>query len=108
MGTNAVEIRGLAKTFPRFTLGPLDLTVPTGAIYGFVGPNGAGKTTTLDLIFGLGGKDAGSIRVLGLDHLRDDVAMKCRVGYVSPELTFQPWTRLDKAAQFVRSFYPTW
>ena len=51
MSANAVEIRGLQKAFPSFQLGPLDLTVPLGAIYGFVGPNGSGKTTTIDLIF---------------------------------------------------------
>ena len=49
----ALEIRGLRTSFDTFTLGPIDLTVPTGAIYGLVGPNGAGKTTTIDLIFGL-------------------------------------------------------
>ena len=49
----ALEIRGPRKSFDTFTLGPIDLTVPTGAIYGLVGPNGAGKTTTIDLIFGL-------------------------------------------------------
>src|SRR5262245_48080110 len=64
---HALEIRGLQKTFPRFRLGPIDLTVPRGTIYGFVGPNGAGKTTTIDLIFGMGAKDDGSIHVLGLD-----------------------------------------
>ena len=53
MSENALEIRGLAKSFESFTLGPIDLTVPMGAIYGFVGPNGAGKTTTLDLILSL-------------------------------------------------------
>ena len=52
MSENALEIRGLTKSFEKFTLGPIDLTVPMGAIYGFVGPNGAGKTTTLDLISG--------------------------------------------------------
>jgi ABC-2 type transport system ATP-binding protein len=108
MSPNAVEIRGLQKSFPRFTLGPLDLTVPAGAIYGFVGPNGAGKSTTLDLIFGMGGKDGGSITVLGLDHLRDEVAMKRQVGYVSPSLTYQPWMRVGKAIQFVRGFYSSW
>ena len=60
---------GWRSAIAAFTLGPLDLTVPAGAIYGFVGPNGAGKTTTIDLIFGMGAKDAGSITVLGLDHL---------------------------------------
>ena len=54
MNSTAIEIRGLEKQFGRFKLGPLDLTVPRGAIYGLIGPNGAGKTTTLDLILGLG------------------------------------------------------
>jgi ABC-2 type transport system ATP-binding protein len=106
---NALEIRGLTKTFEEgFKLGPLSLTVPAGAIYGFVGPNGAGKTTTIDLIFGMGGKDSGSISVFGLDHLRDEVEMKRQVGYVSPELDFHPWGRIGSAIDFVRGFYPSW
>jgi ABC-2 type transport system ATP-binding protein len=108
MSANAIEIRGLEKAYPAFALGPLDLTVPRGAIYGFVGPNGAGKTTTIDLIFGMGAKDAGSITVLGLDHVADEVAMKRQVAYVSPDLVFNPWGRVGKAIQFVRGFYPTW
>jgi len=108
MSGNAVEIRGLEKAFPSFRLGPLDMTVPAGAIYGFVGPNGSGKTTTIDLIFGMGSKDAGTITVLGLDHERDEVAMKRRVAYVSPDLSFQPWGRVHKVIAFVRGFYDTW
>ena len=108
MPAQAIEIRGLRKSYPTFTLGPLDLTVPAGAIYGFVGPNGAGKTTTIDLIFGMGSKDAGSISVLGCDHLRDEIAMKRQVGYVSPELNFRPWGTVGRAIDFVRGFYPSW
>jgi ABC-2 type transport system ATP-binding protein len=108
MPANAVEIRGLEKVFPSFHLGPLDMTVPEGVIYGFVGPNGAGKTTTIDAIFGLGAKDRGSIRVLGLDHERDEVAMKRQVGYVGPDLLFLPWRRVDNVIRFVRGFYPAW
>jgi len=104
----AVEIRGLQKRYKNFTLGPLDLTVPQGAIYGFVGPNGSGKTTTIDLMFGMGSKDAGNISVLGFDHLKDEVDMKRHVGYVSPELNFQPWGRVRNVIHFVRGFYPTW
>ena len=104
----ALEIRGLKKSFGAFTLGPLDITVPEGAIYGFIGPNGAGKTTTIDLIFGMGGKDAGEIHVLGLDHLRDEVAMKQQVGYVSPDLNYSPWGKVRRVIQFVKGFYPTW
>jgi ABC-2 type transport system ATP-binding protein len=108
MSAHALEIRGLAKSFASFTLGPIDLTVPMGAIYGFVGPNGAGKTTTLDLVFGLGEKDAGSISVLGLDHKRDERAMKQRAGYVSPDLNYSPWSRVGKVISVVKGFYPTW
>jgi ABC-2 type transport system ATP-binding protein len=105
---HAVEIRGLEKRYKNFTLGPLDLTVPQGAIYGFVGPNGSGKTTTIDLMFGMGSKDAGSISVLGFDHRADEVEMKRRVGYVSPELNFQAWGRVRNVIHFVRGFYSTW
>ena len=106
--TNAIEIRGLVKNYPAFTLGPLDLTVPRGAIYGLIGPNGAGKTTAIDLIFGMGRNDAGTIRVLDLDHRADEVALKRRAAYVSPDLNFQVWGKVGRAIRFVRGFYPDW
>jgi ABC-2 type transport system ATP-binding protein len=56
----------------------------------------------------MGAKDAGSITVLGLDHERDEVAMKRQVAYVSPDLQFQPWGRVHKVIAFVRGFYPGW
>ncbi len=108
MNPPALEIRALEKRFPRFTLGPLDLLVPSGAIYGLIGPNGAGKTTLIDQIFGMGAPDAGAIKVLGLDHALDEVAVKSRVGYASPELSFIAWGRVGKAIRFVRGFRPTW
>jgi ABC-2 type transport system ATP-binding protein len=108
MNANAIEIRGLKKSFSRFQLGPLDLTVPQGAIYGLIGPNAAGKTTTLDLIMGMGDADAGSITVLGLDHRRDEVAMKRQVGYASPDVNYQAWGKVWKLIRFVRGFYPSW
>lgn len=105
----AIEIRGLRKHFPGFDLGPLDLVVPRGSIFGFVGPNGAGKSTTIDLMFGMGGSDAGSIRMLGLDAAADEVAVKQRAAYVGPELEYGAWGRVGNAIRFVRGFYPnTW
>src|SRR5215469_2400096 len=108
MNTNAIEIRQLVKKYPAFTLGPIDLTVPRGAIYGLIGPNGAGKTTAIDMIFGMGRNDAGTIRVRDFDHIRDEVALKRRAAYVSPELNFYVWGRVGKAIRFVRGFYPDW
>ena len=108
MNNNAIEIRGLIKNYPTFKLGPLDLTVPRGAIYGLIGPNGAGKTTTIDLIFGMGRNDGGEIRVLGLDHCANEVELKRRAAYVSPDLNFQVWGKVGRAIRFVRGFYPDW
>lgn len=108
MAENALEIRGLEKGFPGFHLGPVDLTAPVGAIYGYVGPNGSGKTTTIDLIMGMGAKDAGEIRVFGMDHLEEEVAVKRRVGYVSPDLSYNAWGKVHRLIGFVRGFYADW
>lgn len=105
---NAIEIRQLAKRFPQFQLGPLDMTVPADAIYGFIGPNGSGKTTTLDLMFGMGFRDSGSIRILGLDHRRDEVAVKQQTAYMSPELDYDSWGNVKRAVLFIRGFYDNW
>lgn len=106
--TNAIEIRKLIKNYSSFTLGPVDLTVPTGSIYGLIGPNGAGKTTAIDLIMGMGMNDGGEIRVLGMDHQRQAVEIKRQVAYVSPELNFALWGHVGRAIRFVRGFYPEW
>ncbi len=104
----AIEIRGLEKSFSRFKLGPLDLNVPRGAIYGLIGPNGAGKTTTIDLIMGMGRESAGTIRVLGFDHIKEEVEMKRRTGYVSQDIYYDAWKKVGRIVNFFRGFYPDW
>lgn len=104
----ALEVSGLEKHYPRFGLGPLDLTVPPGSIYGLIGPNGAGKTTLIDLIFGMGSPDAGTIKVCGYDHERNEVTVKQRAAYVGPDLNFIAWGKIGRAIRFNRGFRPTW
>ena len=55
---NAIELKGLKKSFPDFTLGPVDLVVPEGTILELIGENGAGKSTTIKLMLGLLHTDA--------------------------------------------------
>ncbi len=81
----ALEIRGLQKSFDRPAVAGLDLTVRAGEFYSLLGPNGAGKTTTLRMVAGLLPPDAGSIRICGIDALRDPVAAKRIVAWVSDE-----------------------
>lgn len=47
---NALELKNLQKSYGDFTLGPLDLTLPSGCVMGLIGENGAGKSTTMKLI----------------------------------------------------------
>jgi ABC-2 type transport system ATP-binding protein len=105
---NAIVLKGVERRLGDFVLGPLDLTVPRGAVLAFVGPNGAGKTTTLDLLMGMGKADRGEIGVLGMTMPRDEVAIKRKVAYVSPDLNFTPWGSVGRALDFVRGFYPDW
>lgn len=81
----ALEIRGLKKHFDRPAVDGLDLTVKSGEFYALVGPNGAGKTTTLRMVAGLLRPDTGEIRLKGIDALRDPVAAKSVLAWVSDE-----------------------
>ena len=76
---NAIEIRGLTKSFRGlYALDHLDMTVPAGAIYGFIGENGSGKSTTEKLICGHLVPDSGKIRLFGRSY--KDAGVRARVG----------------------------
>ena len=60
----------------------LSIAVHEGEIFGFLGPNGAGKSTTIRLLLGFIHPTAGSAQVLGLDIVRDSVAIRSRIGYL--------------------------
>ena len=68
MATNAIETRGLSRSFSHGTVHAVQdvsLAVPAGAVFGLVGKNGAGKSTLLKLVAGLMRQDAGTVSVLG-------------------------------------------
>lgn len=68
---DAVRLTGITKRFGRKTaVDALDLTVPEGAIYGFIGPNGSGKTTTIRMLLHIILPDAGEVEVLGETETR--------------------------------------
>ena len=82
---NAVEIKNLSKNFgPKQAVCGLDMTVPMGAIYGFIGENGSGKSTTEKMICGLIPTSGGSIKLYGKDHTDPDVRAKVGVLIEAP------------------------
>src|SRR4026207_2125517 len=95
---DALTTAGLTKTYGRAgsrvhlagrsaaggirALESLDIAVREGEIFGFLGPNGSGKSTTIRLLLGFLHPTAGRGRVLGLDTVRDSVAIRRRLGYL--------------------------
>ncbi len=77
----AVEIDGLVMRYgDKVAVDGLSLTVGRGSITAVLGPNGAGKTTTLETAEGYREPQSGSVRVLGLDPVRDRRALLPRIG----------------------------
>ncbi len=84
-----IEASGLVKRYKTATaVDGIDLTIEKGEVFGLLGPNGSGKTTTILLLLGLTEPTAGSVRVLGLDPLRQPLAVKRRVGYLPDQVGF--------------------
>ena len=82
---NAIEIRGLTKNFgDKQALRGLNMTVPKGAIYGFIGENGSGKSTTEKLVCGLLVPNGGSIRLFGKDYTDAEARTKLGVLIEAP------------------------
>ena len=76
---NAIEIRNLSKSFRgMYAVNRLNMTVPQGAIYGFIGENGSGKSTTEKLICGHLVADEGEIKLFVRDYT--DPGVRVRVG----------------------------
>ena len=76
---HAVEATGLVKAFGATrAVDGIDLTVPTGSVYGFLGPNGAGKTTTIRMLATLTGRSC-------LPHFRAGVCERTMDEYEDPE-----------------------
>ena len=88
----ALATRGLKKRYgSRVALAGLDLSVPSGVVYGFLGPNGAGKTTTMRLLTGLIHADSGTIEVLGRPFGRGDRRRLFEVGALIESPSFYPY-----------------
>ncbi len=101
-----IEVEGLVKTYgDARAVDGVSFDVHEGEIFGIVGPNGAGKTTTVESIEGLRRPDGGTIRVLGLDPIKDRYEITERLGAQLQESRLQDKIRVDEALELYASFY---
>jgi ABC-2 type transport system ATP-binding protein len=104
----AISIRNLAwRAGKAFAIENLSMTVPHGAIYGFLGPNGSGKTTTISLMLGMLPPAAGTIEVLGHAMPRDAHKALARIGYVPERLHLYTRLTVRESIEYHRAFYAT-
>ena len=98
MSQNAIELRGLKKTYAatkkteaKTALSGIDLDIPRGAIFGLLGPNGAGKSTLINILAGLVKKSAGSVNIWGFDQDENPRQSRAAIGVMPQELNLDPF-----------------
>lgn len=109
MSGNVVELEDLSRRFGEtVALDGVSLRVRQGCVYGLVGANGAGKTTLIKHVLGLLKPKSGSVRVFGLDPVREPVAVLRRIGYLSEERELPEWMRIDELMRYTQAYHPNW
>ena len=104
-----IEINALTRRFgAKPAVDNVSLTVPGGIVFGLVGENGAGKTTLIKHILGLLKAEAGSVRVFGLDPVKDPVGVLGRIGYLSENRDLPEWMRVEELLRYTQAFYSNW
>lgn len=102
MSVPAVEITGLVKRYGSTTaVDGLDLRMPRGHLLALLGPNGAGKTTTVEICEGFLKPDAGTVRILGLDPIRQGAELRPRIGVMPQGGGAYPGVRAEEMLRLV-------
>lgn len=97
----AIELCGVTKRYGKHRgISDVTMTVERGDMFGFLGPNGAGKSTAIRSMLGLLRFQQGSIRILGMDAVREQRAVMERVGYMPSEPAFYPEMKVRDVIRF--------
>jgi ABC-2 type transport system ATP-binding protein len=101
MSRPAVQIVALSKSYDAVVaLDSVSLEIVEGDMACIVGPDGAGKTTLIKLLCGILEPSSGSIKILGLDTVRDFTVLKKRIGYLSQTFTLYGDLSIDENMEF--------
>lgn len=104
----ALEIKGLTKKYPSFTLEDINIKLPKGRIIGVIGENGAGKSTTMKAALDLIQSDAGEVLFWG-KHLSDaPKKLKESIGVVFDEINYYETLTPKKIGKISQEAYSNW
>ena len=105
----AVSVRGLVRSYGQLrAVDGVSFEVDTGEVFALLGPNGAGKTTTIEILEGLRERDAGEVRVLGIDpgDRRSGRQLRSQLGVVLQELAVEPFLSVRQVLERNAGYYP--
>ncbi|MBC8356884.1 MAG: ABC transporter ATP-binding protein [Planctomycetes bacterium] len=106
---SVVEVTDLSRQFgSTMALDGISLRVQLGLVYGLVGANGAGKTTLIKHLLGSLRAKQGSVRVFGMDPVRNPVEVLRRIGYLSEDRDLPEWMRIDELMRLTAACHPNW
>ncbi|MGH3093455.1 MAG: ABC transporter ATP-binding protein [Gaiellaceae bacterium] len=105
---SAIGVAGLRKSYgSREVLHGISFEVRTGEVFALLGPNGAGKTTTVEILEGYRKRDAGDVRVLGVDPGRAGSDFRARIGIVLQSSAVYHLLTVREIVELFAGYYPS-
>jgi ABC-2 type transport system ATP-binding protein len=96
-----VELTRVAKKYDKvIALRDVTLSIETGEMFGLIGPDGAGKTTAIRVMCGLLKPDAGTVRILGRDPVKEHLQVTQTIGYLSQRFSLYGDLSIDENISF--------
>ena len=105
---DVIEIKGLNKSYDKFTLKDININLKKGSITGLIGENGAGKTTTIKAILNVIQKDSGNIKIFGLDYIESEKQIKEQIGVVLDDSFLSEYLSPVDINKIMKNFYQQW
>ncbi|MCL2388511.1 MAG: ABC transporter ATP-binding protein [Defluviitaleaceae bacterium] len=105
-----LEVKGLNKQYKNssFRLNDVSMSIPSGAIMGFVGENGAGKSTTIGCILNTLIKDSGTVTIFGREMTNDSTDIRDDIGVVYDTNCFPAYLTPTQIASAMRHMFSKW
>src|SRR5665647_1268861 len=97
----SIEVSSLKKHYGDLkAVDDISFSVNEGEVFGLLGPNGAGKTTAIEIMEGLRKRDAGTVKVLGLDPWDKGYEFHKKIGVIPQQFTFFEKTSAREAIRY--------